>query len=66
MAEIIKIHEGQDLYKQKDVCKMYGFSPNRLYEFEKKGLPRYQLDGKTVFYSLKELERAIKEASINE
>lgn len=65
MAEIIRIHEGQDLYKQKDVCKMYKLSPNRLYEFEKKGLPRYQLDGKTVFYSLRELESVIKkEASI--
>lgn len=64
MSEIIKIHEGQDLYKQKDVIKMYGISHTRLADLEKSGLPRYQLDTRTVFYSLKEVEKALKEASI--
>lgn len=61
MTKIIKIHEGQDLYKQKDVIKMYGLSHKRLSNFEVKGLPRYQLDSRTVFYSLKEVEEKIKE-----
>lgn len=63
MAEVIRLYGKQDMVKQNVLAKMYGISPNRVYEFEKQGLKRYQLDGKTVFYSITEFEDKIKELS---
>ncbi|MDO4778493.1 MAG: hypothetical protein Q4A42_02935 [Tissierellia bacterium] len=61
---VIRLYGSQDLVKQKIILKMYKLSPERIYKFERHGLKRYQLDGKTVFYSIKEVEEAIKSEAI--
>lgn len=64
MDKIIRINYGQDLFQQKEVIKMYGISHSKICELEKRGLKRYQQDSRSVLYSLKEVEEALKKASI--
>ena len=62
-VNVVRLYGQQDMVKQNVLAKMYGISPNRIHIFEKNGLQRYQLDGKTVFYSIREFEDKIKELS---
>lgn len=59
---VIRLYGRQDLVKQSTLKKMYGMGSVKLEELEAHGLDRYQF-GTSVFYSIKEVERKIKELS---